>query len=1629
MAEEQQKTQVIQFRNTGVTTRLDPKLIPPGGFQYLNNVDSEQEGGITARKGRRLLGSLPASPVAPTPHTVDKLTIMNTEVPGMNTEVPGNPDINPRYIGEQGDIYKTKTYAAGSYTKISNGAVCTTPSLSSLSRFWSMASYNSGSSGAPVAFFGTEHYMLKDQNPSVSAVNSLSLWGIQPAAGVATAVVASSAPAIISGASNSTPILITASYSFPTGTVVSISGVLGNTAANGTFTVTNFSGTQFFLFGTSGNGSYVSGGVAGISGVLISNASNASPIVITAPSSFTTGTVVTISGVLGNAAANGTFTVTNISGTQFSLNGSVGSGAYTSGGTATGPGLGNLNGGALGSPPASIPYDYIYTFRDNSTGNEGNPSKVMAVNSQVPNGAPLAVLNQKITVTVPLINPWLLGPRSIAIYRRGGILTGDPVPIYRFVGYADTSAFPGTATFIDNISDTDLAFQTKQAEFDNDPPVSSGLKTSFTTTINSNIPAGVTGVTFSVPLPSVRPGTSVTFSGGANPETVVIIDDGASVPGTVSTGMSFNCYCQYAHVAGETIEIDVAIGQACTLTLQAFDSLFVAGDTNNPHVLYKSKTGRPESFPVIDALGRSGSINVGSPANPIVDICEFRGNIICLNAQGIYEVPVFNGAMYSPNITPAQRGLLAKKAFCIADGEIWYLAYDGIWSWSGGEAVKRSEAIDQIFHGGGITDNFPQYVYPKIDLSPCSLQWCRIEYNRKQIRIIYPTTTPPIGGSAVPIMAELLYDINFDRWLPSNKSSGNNQQTVIFSEKDTGNLIYMRQDPSGGVVCIDDVMDSSNLYTSDEFTGTFASSDAKSSGTGIQFDALTGWMDLGNAYTPKVFDEVMLDVDPQGLAAGVPISVSVYYDYSVGASDGFVIPGNSTGVISNYGRTWVSLLLNLQSDTNQGSSLSSFGRQASVISFKFTCDGTSRGFRPTFYGIKFKYREVGEITTGPYIDWDSCGHKYDKRFYEFSVLFDTNIYSLGAAATGSDWQLTMDTVTGVKGNIQTLDVMNFTLSTAAVVKLSPTRALATFPIEKKDGTDGITAKLVRVRSLSKVSDPTASSRVYFRIISTDWQFEKYPADIVPFSEWDDGGYSYLKYANQIDFDVDTGGQPIIVQIQSDGSNVTQALTINSANNNRNQNFTLLPSLTGRKWRWYVDVSAAGSNATALAAGGKFQVFSHSFKFQQADRGEVGHSFDWDDLGHPFDKRLQTVTVEWENTGNGDVTMQLDIINGIGGGTLVSNVAQFTITGGRSKRTFPIPADIIAKLIRLYPTGTPAVNFRVWKYTFQKIDMPADTVAFTDWMDVSEPNDKNPSWLWIDADTQNVGAVVQLVDAAGVVMTVTHTGTLTNRKFNYPIPVDVFSKMWRLLVAPGGGGKFQLWNWGFARWQPTPQSSGVDPEDVVLWTPWQDFGKPYGSIARNIILTIDTGGVACSIALQTEEAGTVETFVVTTTYTTRRVVLACNSNLIGKLWRLVLAPGGGGKAKLWDWSLDVIPEPASVNFVDTYETNLGFDGFKYIKDVWLNYQSAQTITFTITSDTGVFSIVLPAHSTRSTEHFNLPAVWGSGLNKSVIYRVTVSSGGNFKLYASSQINWSPWVGENQAGFQHFSLTSEQQLAVA
>lgn len=88
-----------------------------------------------------------------------------------------------------------------------------------------------------------------------------------------------------------------------------------------------------------------SGAVGGVTNLQITNATTATPIVIETDGAhgLSTGDIATTTGVLGIPEANGTWTITVVDATNFSLDGSVGIGAYTGGGMLEGGVLGQVD--------------------------------------------------------------------------------------------------------------------------------------------------------------------------------------------------------------------------------------------------------------------------------------------------------------------------------------------------------------------------------------------------------------------------------------------------------------------------------------------------------------------------------------------------------------------------------------------------------------------------------------------------------------------------------------------------------------------------------------------------------------------------------------------------------------------------------------------------------------------------------------------------------------------------------------------------------------------------------------------------------------------------------------------------------------------------------------------------------------------------------------------------------------------------------------------------------------------------------------------------------------------------------------------------------------------------------------
>ncbi len=123
---------------------------------------------------------------------------------------------------------------------------------------------------------------------NLDALPTIRIYGPEGLLPLATATATLLDTGTITGATNATPIVITDNgHGLTTGTFITVSGVVGNTAANGSFTVTMIDANTFSLNGSVGNGSWVSGGTWNVAGLYTY------AIVATSQNGFEVGTTYT----------------------------------------------------------------------------------------------------------------------------------------------------------------------------------------------------------------------------------------------------------------------------------------------------------------------------------------------------------------------------------------------------------------------------------------------------------------------------------------------------------------------------------------------------------------------------------------------------------------------------------------------------------------------------------------------------------------------------------------------------------------------------------------------------------------------------------------------------------------------------------------------------------------------------------------------------------------------------------------------------------------------------------------------------------------------------------------------------------------------------------------------------------------------------------------------------------------------------------------------------------------------------------------------------------------------------------------------------------------------------------------
>jgi len=333
-----------------------------------------------------------------------------------------------------------------------------------------------------------------------------------------------------------------------------------------------------------------------------------------------------------------------------------------------------------------VGFDYRQTYYNDATGTESNGTPIQNfggsqygwVNSLV---API-VLSQANQLTGLYSNDPQV--TYLRFYRRGGVRSSNWFQLLQIPNIVGGGQFQ----IKDVVPDAVLA-QAAPLILDNDPPVTSSLQAPIITSLS----AATVGPGFSV-FSGFAPQTITVSQAGANFVPNQIVDIGYSynleqtrvIAGGVGT---FSAIVRLQHNAGEPVAVYSIPRMPCNLCALAYDQVWLGGDTNNPHYLYYSKRGRPESF------GPQQYIPVGSPQYPIKIIVNWRGTLFVATTQTWWIIN--GGAQPVAQPTGSIHGAVSSTGWCQTESAVWYLATDGLRQFVGADGNYMTLPIEFLY--------------------------------------------------------------------------------------------------------------------------------------------------------------------------------------------------------------------------------------------------------------------------------------------------------------------------------------------------------------------------------------------------------------------------------------------------------------------------------------------------------------------------------------------------------------------------------------------------------------------------------------------------------------------------------------------------------------------------------------------------------------------------------------------------------------------------------------------------------------------------------------------------------------------------------------------------------------------
>ncbi len=581
---------------------------------------------------------------------------------------------------------------------------------------------------------------------------------------------------------------------------------------------------------------------------------------------------------------------------------------------------------------AGSPYDYRYTYYNINTGAESSPSRTIIEDNFVkPRRQPVK------TTWTPSTDGQVTHVRT---YRRGGLLPSN----YLLVAEKPNS----DGSVVDDKPDRLIALA-KILELDNDPPVTSTLQTPVDTTLGTVVTAGSTQTVTPASMTDIFPNQRVVIDDGKDEEVVVVQS---------TTGTTFDAFFQNAHGATTRVQATTRIGKPMHLAAIGFDRAWLAGDPDNPHYLYYSKKFRPETF------APQNFIEIGTPKDPIMAVVDFRGQIFVFTLARIYRVLSPGSVVPVAFPTSSRHGLFASFGWILAEGEIWYVGYDGIYRFAGGNSTYMSEPIEWLFS--------EQALGPVVPMDLAKIGDTVMAYDKNEVFIAYTDT-----GS---VRRRVMWHTVYGRW----RNDSLNAESLLF-EDDSFKLILGKAD---GNIFRDR---SNNAHDNVGFAASIGLVEV------IAIDLRAPSLDHGLPKNEKIYNELTLDIN----AGGNTLTVDLLFDN-----------GNT---VVNVGTVATSSRQQVQFNINAGK-----GQKSRDVSLRLT--GNVQTNPMAIYEAHIRAWVEAELRRS----WDTYWSKYGtdmfkllkQAWFEYSSSADINVDVFVEGKSTAEFSFTLPNSNGLRAALR-----------------------------------------------------------------------------------------------------------------------------------------------------------------------------------------------------------------------------------------------------------------------------------------------------------------------------------------------------------------------------------------------------------------------------------------------------------------------------------------------------------------------------------------------------------------------------------------------------------------------------------